>query len=681
MRFFGFSANPFRNRPAARIFPLLIIPLAIAFLAASIKHNVLEYGIDHPDIGRRFSRVKSVSGVRTMVLSDQYPEGFLFFGPYLAVSGGRYEAAIHLRVLPRDAGGRISEIVRVSAVSKKGRMIHCQKDFQLADAPRVLRLKFTLSEAVADLEVRAFTASHRVGFEKMTLVDLSPDLLSSLRSLFDRRALLISLLIATIVFLLPRPLRALRPGWAAGLVFVLALSASLTLPEQRITGDEPHYLINARNLLANRTLDLAGAYSPGALAEIWPVPIERTEADLGRHVHRSQKTGKYYSHHGYLLSMILAVPFGLGGLAGVRMFLSLVFAALIVLFYRFCLRIDPLAREPALLASLLFMASPLLLHSIAVYPDMLVALVFLATLSCVHAGKKAGTTLFLVLLGLSLNFGPKFLLPILILALYALAFLHRCQDRKRFWISFLLFAGALATYFIAAVRLFGTPALNAFYSGGSRQFLDSGLPRAVGMAGGWIGFLVSAALLHVFDNRAGILPLLPYLAVVIAPFIAGPGHGGEKDGDRTFNLVLLALIATYMGTYAFSGSSGGTCPLIRPWIAVLPLVFILFFRVMARKGTSGAMFLMAIFSIYQVVAASLLGTVNQDLWAELGNNTFRQSGDPFLNLGSFFPALRDFQPFGADLIKIAFWVFFLFLVLNGGRLRGARGDQPWAKGR
>lgn len=674
------EANPFRGRRALRLFLPLFIPLAIAFLAAGMKRNVLEYGIDHPDIGRRFSRVESVTGARTLALSDQYPEGFLFFGPYLAMPGGRVEAAIHLRALPRGAGEKISEVVRVSAVSEKGKRIHCQQDFQFAGASRVLRLKFTLPGPVADLEVRAFTASHRIGFERMTLVDMSPDLLSSLRSWFNVRALMISLLIATIVFLLPRLLRALRPGRAAGLLFMLALSMSLALPKQRITGDEPHYLVNTRNLLANRTLDLAGAYSAKALAEIWPVPIGRTEADLGRHVHRSNKTGKHYSHHGYLLSMVLVFPFALGKLAGVRIFLSLAFAALIALFYRFCLRINPLAREPALLASLLLVTSPLLAHSTAVYPDMLVALVFLATLNVVHAGNKSAVTFFLVVLGLSLNFGPKFLLPILILAFYALALLHRGQDRKWFWVSLLLFAGALATHFIMACRLFGTPALNAFYSGGSRQFLDGALPRALGMAGSGIGFLFSAALLHVFDNRAGILPLLPYLAVVIVAFAAAPRHGGEKDVRKPIHWVLLTMTAAYMGTYAFSGSSGGTCPLIRPWIAVLPLLFILFFQVLARAGAGWATFLMAIFSIYQVVAASLLGTVNQDLWVELGNNTFRKGGDPFLNLENFFPALRDFQVSGPDLIKIAFWVFFFFLLVIGGRLTGARGDHSWAKG-
>lgn len=681
MRSSGLAAHPFLDRPAARIFLLLSIPLAIAFLDTSTTRNDLTYGIDHPDIGRRFSRVQSISGVRTLVLSDQYQEGFLFFGPYLAVPGGRYEAAIRLRALPRGAGGNMSAIVRVSAVSEKGRRIHCQKDFQLADAPRVLRLNFTLPDPVADLEVRAFTASHRIGFEKMTLADRSPALLSSLRSSFNLRALMISLLIAAIVFLLPRLLRALRPGWTAGLVFMLALSASLALPKQRITGDEPHYLVNTRNLLAHGTLDLAGAYSPGALAEVWPVPIERTEADLGRHVHRSKITGKHYSHHGYLLSMILVFPYALGKLAGVRIFLSLAFAALVGLFYRFCLRINPLAREPALLASLLLMTGPLLVHSLAVYPDMLAALIFLGTLYCVQAGKKAATAACLVLLGLSLNFGPKFLLPILILAFYALSSLHRRQERKLFWVSLLLFAGAFATYFIAAWRLLGTPALNAFYSGGGRQFLDGALPRAVGMAGGGIRFLFSAALLHVFDNRAGILPILPYLAVVVVPFVVGPRPGGEKNGGGPFTLVLLAMIAAYMGTYAFSGSSGGTCPLIRPWIAVLPLVFILLFQALARLGTSRALFLMVVFSIYQVVAASLLGTVNQDLWAEMGNNTFRRGGDPFLNLENFFPALRNFRVSASDIIKIAFWILFLFLIFAGAHLKKARDDHSWAKGK
>lgn len=681
MRFSGLPANPFFDRRAAWVFLLLFIPLAIAFLDTSTKRNDLTYGSDHPDIGRRFSRVQSVSGVRTLVLSDQYQEGFLFFGPYLAMRGGRYEAAIRLRALPRGAGEDISGIVRVSVVSEKGKRIHYQRDFQLAAAPRVLRLKFTLPDPVADLEVRAFTASHRIGFERMTLADMSADRLTPLRSLFDRRALVLSLLIAAIVFLMPRLLRALRPGWTAGLVFMLALSTSLALPKHRITGDEPHYLVNTRNLLLHGTLDLAEAYSPEALAEIWPVPIERTEADLGRHVHRSKITGKHYSHHGYLLSMILVFPYALGKLAGVRIFLSLAFAALVGLFYRFCLRISPHARGPALLASLLLMTGPLLVHSVAVYPDMLVALIFLGTLYCVQAGKKAATAACLVLLGLSLNFGPKFLLPILILAVYALSSLHRRRERKLFWISLLLFAGALATYFIAAWRLLGTPALNAFYSGGGRQFLDGALPRAVGMAGGGIHFLFSAALLHVFDNRAGILPILPYLAVGVVPFIAGPRPGGKKDGDGSFNLVLLASIATYMGTYAFSGSSGGTCPLIRPWIAVLPLAFILLFQALARLGTSRALFFMAIFSIYQVVAASLLGTVNQDLWAEMGNNTFRRGGDPFLNLENFFPALRDFQVSGPDMVKIAFWFFLLLFFFIGGYLKKARNDDPWAKGK
>jgi hypothetical protein len=105
-----------------------------------------------------------------------------------------------------------------------------------------------------------------------------------------------------------------RPRAVARAVAMCALGAALgggafvgawATETTRTTADEPHYLLTAESLWADRDLDVANQRAEGAYLDHHPIPLrlqERVEAD-----------GSMVSPHDPLLPAVLAVPNGVGG--------------------------------------------------------------------------------------------------------------------------------------------------------------------------------------------------------------------------------------------------------------------------------------------------------------------------------------------------------------------------------
>ncbi|MYJ05955.1 MAG: hypothetical protein F4061_16480 [Acidobacteria bacterium] len=83
----------------------------------------------------------------------------------------------------------------------------------------------------------------------------------------------------------------------------------------RLTGDEPHYVVLAASIWRDGDFDVRNNFDEDATtAEIYgPIP--------DRHV--GTRNGRQYSHHQPLLSVLLALPFAIGGTVGARLFLCL----------------------------------------------------------------------------------------------------------------------------------------------------------------------------------------------------------------------------------------------------------------------------------------------------------------------------------------------------------------------
>ena len=89
----------------------------------------------------------------------------------------------------------------------------------------------------------------------------------------------------------------------------------------RLTGDEPHYVVLAASLLRDGDVDVRNNFDEDATtAEIYG-PIG------DRHV--GTRNGRQYSHHQPLLSVLLTLPFAVGGTAGTRVALCLLISPIL----------------------------------------------------------------------------------------------------------------------------------------------------------------------------------------------------------------------------------------------------------------------------------------------------------------------------------------------------------------
>ena len=127
-------------------------------------------------------------------------------------------------------------------------------------------------------------------------------------------------------------------------------------------GDEPHYLVIAASVVRDLDFDVSNNYRREAATS------EITDAALAPHAYRHGTT--LWPQHMPGLGVLLAIPFGLGGVAGTRVVLTaMLIAALGMAVYRWsrtCLR-----PADAALATLGVLAcGPVLFGASQVYPDL-----------------------------------------------------------------------------------------------------------------------------------------------------------------------------------------------------------------------------------------------------------------------------------------------------------------------
>ncbi len=143
-----------------------------------------------------------------------------------------------------------------------------------------------------------------------------------------------------------------------------------TSERYRLTGDEPHYFITAASLLRDGDVDVRNNFDEdAATGEIYG-PIG------GRHV--QTYNGREYSNHAPGLSVLLVLPFAIGGTLAGRLLLCLL---IIPIFGWACWRwLDGRAppRDIALAVAGLLLCPVILLGSGQVYSDLLAGVVLLA---------------------------------------------------------------------------------------------------------------------------------------------------------------------------------------------------------------------------------------------------------------------------------------------------------------
>lgn len=163
-----------------------------------------------------------------------------------------------------------------------------------------------------------------------------------------------------------RPTAAWR-GTVAATICAMVLGAGLTAwwtatDRARITGDEPHYLIIAASLLRDRDLDVRNNYEQNARTREVSGPIRPHAWRVGDELR---------SFHAPGLGLVLAIPFGIGGVIGARVALALLVVAVLAWTGRVWAR-DRLSGSDAALATAgIVLSAPAAAGGGYLYPDLL----------------------------------------------------------------------------------------------------------------------------------------------------------------------------------------------------------------------------------------------------------------------------------------------------------------------
>lgn len=168
---------------------------------------------------------------------------------------------------------------------------------------------------------------------------------------------------------------AIHQAALPGLVFALAwlvyqVAIPFILVAWRITGDEPHYLLAAHSLAYDGDLDLANNYAARDFALFYAEP------ELGPHVHQRPDGAQLLSHD-LGLPVLMALPYALGGRAGVMQVFALAGALLAAQMALLGWEASG-KRWAGLLAGLsLAFSAPLGLYVFQIYPEMIGGLIVL----------------------------------------------------------------------------------------------------------------------------------------------------------------------------------------------------------------------------------------------------------------------------------------------------------------
>lgn len=257
---------------------------------------------------------------------------------------------------------------------------------------------------------------------------------------------------------------------AASTFLAVRWTASGDLP---IIGDEPHYLITAASVVRDGDLDVSNNYEYENTAhEVFP-------ADLAPHALRQET--HLWPQRMPGLSVLLAVPFGLGGALGARAALPLIIIPLLAAaIYRWSRTgLGPL---DATVASIGVLAcSPVIFGASQIYPDLLVGATVLALLGWLWGSERRsylGWCIYWAIAGLFCWLHVKYYAPTGVLAALGAWQLRRDADARFTRTSYLAFGGLLLAG-PALFWAFSIPRFGNIMGGRGSGELNVDLPTAL----------------------------------------------------------------------------------------------------------------------------------------------------------------------------------------------------------
>jgi hypothetical protein len=375
-------------------------------------------------------------------------------------------------------------------------------------------------------------------------------------------------------------------------------ASGLVFPALPFTGDEPHYLLVTRSLVADGDLNLAEDYKNREYKAFY-------DGELKPHASPGKKGERFlYSRHLPALSVLIA-PFYIAGKKAARPLSALALEeggerTILVFFSRLpiCLLTALLGlvfflsaweltqnRGAALKTWLIFsFSSPLLFYSQLIYPELPVALILAAVAYGLILKKKTSSrTLFWAGAGIGILpwFGIKYI-PLAGAAFLIVLFLAAKAGRikTKAALSFLAPLAASAGLFLLFLHsLFGRISPQSVYLGSARgadwplsRFLVKGL---AGFSSSWLAFLL--------DQRIGLIIYAPVLILGLAGFYLLWKRRPEPA---------CLLGGLFVAFWIFCSATlywGGFCPPGRPLLPVIWIPALFLAVVLANEGNKTAL--------------------------------------------------------------------------------------------
>ncbi len=354
----------------------------------------------------------------------------------------------------------------------------------------------------------------------------------------------------------------------AALVALNAGSALLVGRGVTFSGDEPHYLIMTRSLLADGDLDLANNYAARDYQAYMQVP-----AVLDPHVVGGRKPGGAYSFHSPGTAFLLLPFYALGSLFGrtglilmLRFGMTLI-GAFFVLQVRAALRDGSAGGTADALTLLTLLTTPVFFYSFHVYPEIIVAA---ATLLAFRIFRAAGPPARgrLIAAGL-LTAAPlwfhalKYIFIIGPLLLFGLWMIWKKSRKAADFAALLVpFAALTAAYFIFQSALYGSASLSAVSWKGSLSGSETlGYIKSL-LTDIPLRFRVDTLAGYFLDQKDGLLFYAPVWLFAAFGLI-------EAARRKVKHLLwLLFISAPYVLVSAFLTQRTGYAPQARPLVAV-----------------------------------------------------------------------------------------------------------------
>ncbi len=403
----------------------------------------------------------------------------------------------------------------------------------------------------------------------------------------------------------------------------------------RVSGDEPHYLIQAQSLWRDRDLDLRNNYDSEQWREYTPGPI-------APHYGAPRRDGRPFPAHSPGLPLLLAPVYAVGGRAACVVLLALMAAGAAVVVRALALR-GAGEPEPAFVAFLAALGPPLFFYSFHLYTEVPSVLAAAGALALLLAGPGPGRAAMAGLLASALPWLHVKMLP----AAAALAVVAVLRLRGRPRLAFLATAGAMAAVFLGYYQaVFGHPTPLALYAGLPPEARTTPLPAIFGLA---------------LDRSFGLLPHAPIFLLALAGVGAFVRRRKEAWPHLVVGLAVLAPVLTWRMWW------GGQCPPGRFLVPLVPCLAVALAARLAEDRRGLARWKWALLALgwglafYTVVEPGRLLLLNRGsrptrLWAALGGEGA---------LGRYLPGLTDVD--GTETRVALLWVVALLVlfVLDG----------------